>query len=558
MRVLAGLLSTVACLFAASTAHAADRVVVRFSSSADSADRSAARDAADASVVKNLPSLTGVQVVTVPEGDATSAARALDRQPGVLWAHPDHRVHAAMALPYSNPASGADQQWGLYNHGQTIDRWWTGLTGVDGDFTPAWDSGAAGAGVTIAVVDTGVDFSIDDLRANEGAYQYDFVGKDGDAAPEANADDPEATSHGTAVAGVAAAALAVNGTSDDITGGAPAAKIMPLRALDADGVGYASDVAAAFAAAAEHGARVVNASLSQSEASPEMALAVHQHPNTLFVVAAGNGDAYYHGYDEDTAGTSADYPCVIPEPNVVCVAAIDNRGNLAGFSNYGATQVDVAAPGVKILSYLRGGGSDYWNGTSFATPYVSAAAALALSVNQDATAPQLRQAIIDSAKPDAALQGKTVSGGMLDADALVRAAADLPPEPAPTYTAPPAAKPTPTPTPRPAPVATPTPKPAPAPIAKPAAPKSAKLSLYRPHRRGSRLSISGRVAWSFHRTVTIKVCAGRHCRTARVTARRGRFWAKVRPSRRGRVVVTATVRAGGGFKYARTKRTVRF
>src|SRR5689334_455758 len=99
MRVLAGLLFT-ACLLAAAPAYASDRVVVRFSSSADASDRAAARSAADATRPQSVPGLSGVQVVTVPTGDATSAARALDRADGVLWAQPDRRVHAsAVALP---------------------------------------------------------------------------------------------------------------------------------------------------------------------------------------------------------------------------------------------------------------------------------------------------------------------------------------------------------------------------------------------------------------------------------------------------------------------------
>ena len=121
----------------------------------------------------------------------------------------------------------------------------------------------------------------------------------------------------------------------------------------------------------------------------------------------------------------------------------------------------------------------------------------------------------------------------------------------------PAPKPTPI-APKPTPVATPTPKPAPTPIAKPAAPASPKLSLYRPHRRGSKLAISGRVVRSFHGKVTVKLCAGRHCSTVRLRVRNGAFSAKLRPPRHGRIVITATVPASAGHRAGHAKRTVRF
>jgi thermitase len=536
MRVLAGLLST-ACLFAAAPARAADRVVVRFSGSADASDRAAAREQVDAVAPRSEPGLTGVQVVTVPEGDAAAAARTLAKSSDVLWAHPDHRVHAAVALP-ADAGSAADQQWGLLNSGQSI----AGSVGnatIDGDFTPAWNT-TEGAGVTIAVVDTGVDFTIADLAPNRASYAWDFVDGDADASPAPPpASDPtsEETSHGTNVAGIAAAALGVHEASGDIAGGAPAAKIMALRALDETGSGWDSDIASAFAQAAAHGARVVNASLGAPGAAPELAQAIHDHPSTLFVVAAGNS-----GVNEDTAGANADYPCVVPEPNVVCVAAIDNTGALAGFSNYGATMVDIAAPGVKILSYVRGGGAEYWSGTSMATPYVSAAAALAFAANPRATAAQVRQAIIATARPLAALHGDVVANGMLDANALVRAAVGLPPAPTPVV-----------PKPTPAPKTTP---PAPAPVVTPApALHSPKLALHKPRRRGRTLSLSGSTSRLFHGTVTIKAT---HARTVRVRVRNGAFAVKLRPTRHGRITITVRVPAGSGFKAAAARRTIRF
>ena len=188
--------------------------------------------------------------------------------------------------------------------------------------------------------------------------------------------------------------------------------------LGTDGYGWSSDIAAAFAWAADHGVRVVNASLSGVGRSLPIADAIAAHPETLFVVAAGNG-AKGVGYDEDARGVNdRDYPCADPSPNVVCVAAVDNRGALAGFSNYGATSVDVGAP-ASTCSPTSAGRPAFWSGTSMATPYAAAAAALAFAAHPDASAAQIRLAMLAGARPLASLAGRTAAGGMLNAAGLL-------------------------------------------------------------------------------------------------------------------------------------------
>ena len=137
--------------------------------------------------------------------------------------------------------------------------------------------------------------------------------------------------------------------------------------------------------------------------------------NILFVAAAGNGGSDGVGDNNDNV---ANYPSNYPNANVIAVAAITSTGTLASFSNYGATQVDIGAPGSGIYSSLpgRNNTSTYgsYSGTSMATPHVTGACALYASLNPGSTAAQIKAAILAAAEPTAALNGKSVSNGRLN------------------------------------------------------------------------------------------------------------------------------------------------
>jgi len=256
--------------------------------------------------------------------------------PGVAWVQPNYIYHATY-VP-NDPLY--PQQWGL------------GSIAATG----AWDVTKGSGAVVVAAVDTGVDYTHPDLVGRvDTANDYDFVNGDSDAM-----DDND---HGTHVAGIIAATM---DNSIGITGVAPKCRILPIKVLSAAGWGDSAGVAAGIRYAADHGAKVINLSLAGSaDAFMGAAVAYAQSKGAVVVAAAGN----------EGVADGADYPARYP--NVIGVGAVDSRGARASFSNYG-TGVDVAAPGVGILSTVPGDGYESWSGTSMASPFVSAVAALVI------------------------------------------------------------------------------------------------------------------------------------------------------------------------------------
>jgi subtilisin family serine protease len=319
-------------------ARAAERVVVRFAAGATAADRADLREQAGADLVRGAVATPATQLLAADTPAAAErAVERLEASEDVVWAERDVPVRAA--------ATPDDPRF--------AEQYWLGKVAAPA----AWDVTTGDPAVTVAVVDTGVAPGHPDLVPNlwrnagetgggretngrdddgngfaDDVRGWDFVA--GDAAP----DDHEG--HGTHVAATIA------GRGNDRSGGAGVAwrsRVLPLRALDAVGSGYASDVALAIAYAARAGARVVNLSISgaYSEALDD---AIAAHPEVLVVTAAGNDG---RSVDGDWANA---YPCRLTHPNVVCVGATGDWDVLEHYSNQGATSVDLAAPGGGVLA----------------------------------------------------------------------------------------------------------------------------------------------------------------------------------------------------------------
>ena len=318
---------------------ASGEAIVRFEPGTSASDRGATRRAANVAFERSL-SVARTQVVSF-DGSVHGAAARLEQQPKVAYAQPNYRYRAQAAPPPNDPFF--TQLWGL-----------GGTPGVG--VLSAWDV-TRGASQVIAVADTGIDLTHDDLAAglwsNPGEVAgngidddgngktddvrgYDFV--DEDPTP----DDYEF--HGTHVAGTAAARA---GNAHGVAGVAPDARVMAVRVLNSRGFGLSSDIGEGISYAAREGAGVVNLSLSGpagGSGDQFLASAVNEARtfNTVVVAAAGND-----GTNNDTAPVT---PCTLPADNLICVTAVNQSGGMPSFANTGRTTVDVAAPGVGVLS----------------------------------------------------------------------------------------------------------------------------------------------------------------------------------------------------------------
>jgi subtilisin family serine protease len=278
----------------------------------------------------------------------------------------------------NDPYFEDESQWGLHNVGQ-----FGGDADADIDAPEAWGLGAGSNSVIVAIVDTGVDLDHAEFSGRLTAG-WDYVNND------SNPDDDNG--HGTHVAGIAAA-TGNNGVG--VAGVAWNVRIMPVKVLDNEGNGWYSDMIEGIQYAVGHQARVVNMSLSGIAYSQAMQDAVTNAYNNgvLVVAAAGNcRTGCWVGYQYYV--NPPNYPAA--NAHTLGVAATTDTDTYSSFSNYGA-YVDVAAPGSDILSTYVGGGYEWMDGTSMATPFVSGLAALVYSAHPEYTPTQAAQAIVHNA-----------------------------------------------------------------------------------------------------------------------------------------------------------------
>jgi subtilisin family serine protease len=373
-------------------------------------------------------SVNGLVALEDQDGlNAETVAAEYRLLPDVEYAEPVFEIHLEQISPGKQKRANDvrfGEQWSLENTGQD-----GGTAEADISALRAWSKTTGSSKIVVAVLDSGVNYAHRDLIKNiwvrpphMSPYYDDELGvfndEHGFNAIEPLRDPMDDNGHGTHCAGI----IGAEGDNNyGIAGINWNVEIMPLKFLDANGSGTTKDAIEAINYAIERkragvNLRVISASWGSTQKSKALRDAIKKagDEGILFVAAAGN-----NGDDSDKR---PHYPAGFYDlPNVIAVAALNRNDHLAGFSNYGAKSVFIAAPGTEILSTWLGEEFYVASGTSMATPEVAGVAALVLSVNPQMTVAQLRERLENSVDKLDSLKGKVVTGGRINAAKAVRA-----------------------------------------------------------------------------------------------------------------------------------------
>jgi thermitase len=317
-------------------------------------------------------SINSISAYSVDLGDADLAE--FKKRVGVEYIEANSTYHT-MAIP--------SNQWGL------------GVASKFGvDAMKAWKITKGVKEVKVSVIDTGIDCSHPALKGHcdQG---WDFVNnvKDG----------LDSHGHGTHCAGNIAA------NSSSAMGIAPNVTVLAAKFLDANGSGTLEGALLAIEYSINQGAQILSNSWGGGSFDQSLydIIAIARDKGILFIAASGNET-------NDNSATPS-YPASYELDNIISVAAIDNKGALAYFSNWGLTNVHLGAPGVSIYSTVLNGGYGSMSGTSMATPFVAGIAALVKSAHPEYSYSEIKDKIMNGAVALPSLDGKTISGGTANA-----------------------------------------------------------------------------------------------------------------------------------------------
>lgn len=402
------------------TAARTDRFLVKFRPDVDPAAVRAFHQRQGSEVLRTLTTLDDWQVVRLaPGATVADALSAYQASPLVELAEPDWLVHACI-LP-NDPAATNGTQWALHNLGLS-----GGVLGADIHAEAAWEVLNSIPDTIVAIVDSGIRETHRDLIANLWTNPGETAGNGADEDKNGIVDDihgfnaiandndlSDGAGHGTHIAGIIGG-VGNNGTG--MSGVAWKVQLMACKFMAANGDGAVSDAARCVDYARLKGATVINASWAGPTSSTVLRTAIDKarQAGIFFVAAAGN--------DGGNNDTTPSYPSAYSLANIVTVASTTQTDELSGFSNFGATTVDLAAPGSSIYSTSSTSDTGYLklSGTSMAAPHVAAALAMLRARHPAETMAQVITRLLASTDPLPDLAGKCATGGRLNlAKALV-------------------------------------------------------------------------------------------------------------------------------------------
>ena len=386
-----------------SSAYRPDRILIQPKAELSPAALANFHAALKVEVLRTFEGIGHLQVLGVPNGETVPGLITRYERSGLVeFAEPDFLVQAA-ATPPNDPKYLDGTLWGLNNTGQN-----GGTPDADIDAPEAWDVLTSASNIVVAVLDTGVRYTHEDLAANMWVNPNDgghgFNALNGTNAP---IDD---NGHGTLVSGILGG---VGNNGKGVVGVAWQVQIMACKCLDSAGNGNDSDLITCIDYARTNGAKIISASLDTSEYSQALSNAIYSARNgsIIFVASCGNNAA--------NLDVTPRYPACYDIDNIVSVAYTTRNDALGIFSNYGATNVDLAAPGEQMYSTFFRSDEDYFggvflSGTSLAAPCVAGAFALMLSKYPTETYQQIIARVLNATDPLPALAGKCVTGGRLN------------------------------------------------------------------------------------------------------------------------------------------------
>ncbi len=391
-----------------------DHLIVKLREDARGAAAKALAAGLGGKVARRFRSSGAVLVKLGKGADVDGVLAAIRKRPDVAWAERDHYLRISRTVP-NDP--DFESCWGLDNQGQML-----GTPDADIDAPEAWDIATGSSDVIVAVIDTGVDYTHNDLAANMWTNAAEANGNPGEdddgngyiddvygiavVNGTPSGDPMDDHGHGTHVAGILGA---VGNNGVGITGVAWSVKVMALKFMNSSGMGLESDAATCIDYAVAHGATILNNSYGGDTWSQALhdAIAAANGAGVLFCAAAGNESMEIDGWKS--------YPAGYDLPNIIAVASTDGADGLSYFSNYGASSVDVGAPGESIWSTWPGNQYQLLDGTSMACPFAAGVAALVKSHVPGLTLEQLRDRVMWTGDPLFDLKGTTVTGLRINA-----------------------------------------------------------------------------------------------------------------------------------------------